>query len=125
MKETTDASPPGQPMAGRICVLTGASSGIGRAASIALASLGAVSTKFGQSGEPWLRLGIRLVAPVIRSPEAGAKTVVYLASSPAVGGQAGGYYVNGKPRQPSPAARDDDLARQLWEVSVKLTGLDD
>jgi len=86
---------------------------------------GTVNTKFGESGEPWLRVGIRVAAPVMRSAESGAKTVVYLASSAAVGGETGGHYVNRKLRQPSPAARDDDLARRLWDVSAKLTGLAD
>ncbi len=86
---------------------------------------GTVSTKFGQSGSPWLRLGVRIAAPMMGSPEAGGRTVVYLASSAAVDGQTGGYYVNGKLRRPSPSARDDDLARRLWEVSAKLTGLAD
>jgi NAD(P)-dependent dehydrogenase (short-subunit alcohol dehydrogenase family) len=84
---------------------------------------GTVATRFGQSGRPWLRLGTRVIAPVIKSPESGAKTVVYLASSPAVDGQTGGYYVNCRQRRPSGLARRDDLARQLWDVSARLTGL--
>lgn len=84
---------------------------------------GTVSTRFGQSGALWLRLGMRVVAPLISSPESGAKTVVYLASSATVAGLTGGYYVSCKPRQPAPAARDDDLARRLWDTSAKLTGL--
>ena len=84
---------------------------------------GTVSTRFGQSGEPWLRFGMRVIAPVIRSAESGAKTVVYLASSAEVDGQTGGHYVSCQRRQPSGAARNDDLAERLWEVSAKLTGL--
>jgi retinol dehydrogenase 12 len=84
---------------------------------------GVVSTRFGQSGEPWLRLGVQIIAPVIRSPESGASTVIYLAGSAAVAGQTGGYYVSCKRRVPSRAARNDDLAKRLWDVSAKLTGL--
>ncbi len=84
---------------------------------------GTVSTRFGHTGRPWLRLGVAIGAPLLRSPQSGARTVVYLASSAAVSGQSGGYYVSCKRRQPSRAARDDDLARRLWDVSAKLTGL--
>ena len=57
------------------------------------------------------------------SPERGADTVVYLASSPDVADQTGGYYVKRQRREPSAAARDDTAARELWQVSEKMTGL--
>jgi retinol dehydrogenase 12 len=57
------------------------------------------------------------------SPERGADTIVYLASSPEVADQTGGYYVKRRRREPSAAARDDTAARELWEISEKLTGL--
>ncbi len=84
---------------------------------------GTVRTSFGQTGRPWLRVGLLIVAPFIRSPESGAATLIHLASSPEVTGQTGGYYVNGKPRAPSAAARDESLARRLWKLSTDLTGL--
>jgi hypothetical protein len=59
----------------------------------------------------------------LASPERGADTIVYLASSPGVAGQTGGYYVNRQQREPSAAARDDTAARELWELSEKMTGL--
>jgi hypothetical protein len=40
-----------------------------------------------------------------------------------VAGQTGGYYVKRQRREPSAAARDDAAARELWEISEKLTGL--
>jgi len=84
---------------------------------------GTVRTGFGSSGRPWLRLGLTIVAPVIKSPESGARTVVYLASAAEVADKSGGYYVNCRLRAPSRAARNDDLAHRLWDVSEKLTGL--
>jgi len=57
------------------------------------------------------------------SPERGADTIVYLASSPDVADQTGGYYVKRQRREPSAAARDDAAARKLWEISEKMTGL--
>jgi len=84
---------------------------------------GTVRTGFGHTGATWLRLGITVGGPFLRSPASGARTVVYLASSPDVAGQTGGYYVSRRRREPSSAARDDALARQLWDDSARLTGL--
>jgi len=38
-------------------------------------------------------------------------------------GQTGGYYVKRQRREPSAAARDNTAARELWELSEKMTGL--
>ncbi len=59
---------------------------------------------------------------LLLSPEQGARTSLYLASSSDVAGQSGGYYIRCKPAQPSDAARDDVAAERLWEVSAKLVG---
>ena len=50
----------------------------------------------------------------------GAQTSIYLASSPEVEGQSGGYYEKRKPKQPSRAAQDDEAAARLWDVSDQL-----
>jgi NAD(P)-dependent dehydrogenase (short-subunit alcohol dehydrogenase family) len=57
------------------------------------------------------------------SPEAGARTSVYLASSPAIEGLTGLYFVKCKAVPPSAAARDKAAARRLWDLSESLTGL--
>jgi retinol dehydrogenase-12 len=84
---------------------------------------GVVRTGFGRESRPLLKLGITIARPFMLSPERGADTVVYLACSPDVAGQTGGYYVKRQRREPSAAARDDAAARELWELSEKLTGL--
>ena len=84
---------------------------------------GVVRTGFGRESRPLLRLGITIARPFMASPERGADTIVHLASSPDVAGQTGGYYVKRQRREPSAAARDDAAARELWEISEKLTGL--
>ena len=58
-----------------------------------------------------------------RSPEKGAETVIYLASSPQVQGASGGYYVDCKPAKTSSAAQDDSTAEHLWQVSEQLVGI--
>jgi retinol dehydrogenase 12 len=84
---------------------------------------GVVRTGFGRESRPLLKLGITIARPFMLSPERGAETIVYLASSPDVAGQTGGYYVKRQRREPSAAARDDTVARKLWELSEKMTGL--
>ena len=86
---------------------------------------GTVRTGWGGDGEGGfiLGLGLKLASWAFLSPEQGAQTSVYLASSPAVEGKTGGYYVKRKLQQPAPAARDDEAARRLWEVSEQLLGL--
>jgi len=84
---------------------------------------GVVRTGFGRESRPLLKLGITIARPFMASPERGADTIVYLASSPDVAGQTGGYYVKRQRREPSAAARDDAAAGKLWEISEKLTGL--
>jgi NAD(P)-dependent dehydrogenase (short-subunit alcohol dehydrogenase family) len=66
---------------------------------------------------------LRLVKRFMRTPEEGARTVVYLASSPEVAGVTGEYFKDERPARVSPKALDDDAARRLWEVSARLTGL--
>lgn len=86
---------------------------------------GTVRTGWGGDGEAGLLLGVglRLANWVFLSPEQGARTSVYLAASPEVEGETGGYYVKRRLRQPAPAARDDEAARRLWDVSEELLGL--
>ena len=84
---------------------------------------GVVRTGFGRQASPLLKLGITIGRPFMLSPARGADTIVYLASSPAVADQTGGYYVKRQRREPSAAARDDAAARNLWEISEQMTGL--
>ena len=84
---------------------------------------GVVRTGFGRDARPLMRAGLTIARPFMLSPERGADTIVYLASSPDVAAKTGGYYVKREPREPSASARDDGLARVLWETSERLTGL--
>ncbi|MGW5240788.1 SDR family oxidoreductase [Monashia sp. NPDC004114] len=62
-----------------------------------------------------------LGARFLKSPEQGAETPIYLASSPEVQGISGLYFVNRRPKRSSKASYDRDLARRLWDVSTQLT----
>jgi retinol dehydrogenase-12 len=54
------------------------------------------------------------------SPEHGARTMIYLASSPAVAGVSGQYFQRCRAVVPSRAARDPELARRLWDASEAM-----
>lgn len=57
------------------------------------------------------------------SPEKGAETIVYLASSPEIAATTGQYFYKRRPIAPSRAAQDDRTALSLWERSAALAGL--
>jgi len=57
------------------------------------------------------------------SPEKGAETMIYLASSPEVSGSNGLYFYKSRPATPTPEARDPESAKRLWEESERLAGI--
>ena len=81
---------------------------------------GFVATRFGdQSGGTFQRL-IGMAKWFAITPEKGAETIVYLASSDAVAKETGGYFYQCKRENPTRAAQDDETARKLWEESARL-----
>jgi NAD(P)-dependent dehydrogenase (short-subunit alcohol dehydrogenase family) len=84
---------------------------------------GVVATRFGDASGGWAGRVIPLLRPFFLSPEKGADTIVYLASSPEVEKTTGDYFVKRKIAEPSAAARDDAAAKRLWEASEKLAGI--
>jgi NAD(P)-dependent dehydrogenase (short-subunit alcohol dehydrogenase family) len=84
---------------------------------------GAVATGLGRNNGVLAKAAYSLLAPFLRSPERGAETVVYLASSPDVEGVTGKYFIDCRPRESSRESYDDSAARHLWETSARLTGV--
>ena len=83
---------------------------------------GFVATNF-SSGKGFTFRLFQVLAKVIAiTPEQGARTTVYLASSPEVEGVTGGYFAKEKPSKPTAAARDDEAARRLWTLSEAMVG---
>jgi len=73
-------------------------------------------------------MGVPLAGPALArtfgaTPEEGARTSIYLASSPEVERITGQYFVNSKIRDSSRESYDEASARRLWEVSERMTGL--
>jgi NAD(P)-dependent dehydrogenase (short-subunit alcohol dehydrogenase family) len=81
---------------------------------------GFVASRFGSASGGWTSRLIPLARTFAITPEQGADTLVYLASSPEVAHVTGAYFVRRKAVQPSAAGRDDAAARGLWEASEAL-----
>lgn len=84
---------------------------------------GVVATHLGRSTDGIFRGMWNFWEMVGPGPERGAKTSVYLASSPDVSGVTGKYFVNCKPQRSSRESYNEDTARRLWDASRELTGV--
>ena len=84
---------------------------------------GFVATRFGDNSGGLMRTVLKVAKPIgAISPEEGAKTIIYLASSPEVAGVTGEYFFECKPTTPTAEARNDADAKRLWEMSEKIAG---
>jgi len=80
---------------------------------------GLVASNFNRNNGVLMNLAMTMLRPLSRSVEAGAETLIWLASSPDAIGGSGGYFIDRQRRSPSPQAQDPDAARRLWEVSER------
>jgi NAD(P)-dependent dehydrogenase (short-subunit alcohol dehydrogenase family) len=69
------------------------------------------------------RLLVRASHVFSLSPAKGARTSVHVASSPAVEGVTGKYFVRSRAVRPSRSAQDKQAALRLWELSEQLTAV--
>jgi len=87
---------------------------------------GFVATNIGQNGIGFVGRSItKLIFSIGISPEEGAKTSIYLASSPEIEGVTGKYFVKSIPVRSAPISYDETLQRQFWDESAKLVNLHD
>jgi NAD(P)-dependent dehydrogenase (short-subunit alcohol dehydrogenase family) len=86
---------------------------------------GYVRTNFAREGDTGAMgvVSYWLGRPFSISPEKGADTIVYLASSPEVEGVTGQYFYKRQLTKTSPYASDEAAQRRLWEISEQLVGL--
>src|SRR4051794_32886542 len=82
---------------------------------------GVVRTGFAADDpSPVWKILLPLIRPLLKSPEKGAATSIYLASSAQVEGVPGTYFANCKPKTSSKPPYDQTPAARLWKVSVDL-----
>jgi NAD(P)-dependent dehydrogenase (short-subunit alcohol dehydrogenase family) len=84
---------------------------------------GTVRTGFAKNENGIWKLATTLFGPFFRSPQRGARSLVWLALSDAAAGMTGEYIVDERIVAPSAQAQDDELARRLWQRSAELVGL--
>lgn len=85
---------------------------------------GFVASNFGRRSSLLSKVFIKLSRPFAVSPEKGAETSLYLAVNDDIRHITGAYFKNKKPVAPSKDALNDHYARELWQQSKALTGLE-
>ncbi len=83
---------------------------------------GLVSTGFGSNVSGIMGILTRIMLMFALSPEKGADTIVYLASSPDAAGETGKYWTKRKAIASTEASYVEADQKRLWDVSVQMTG---
>jgi NAD(P)-dependent dehydrogenase (short-subunit alcohol dehydrogenase family) len=84
---------------------------------------GFVATRFGDQSGGMFSMVVRLAKNFALTPQKGAETIIYLATSPDVANVTGQYFYKCRPATPSKEAQDDAKAGLLWAATEKLTGM--
>ena len=85
---------------------------------------GFVATRFGDASGGFLSGVVRIAKNFAITPEKGAETIVYLATSPDVAAISGEYFYKCRPATPTVGGRDDAAANRLWNESAKFAGIE-
>ena len=81
---------------------------------------GLINTNLGRDR---LSTSKRFTGKFLKSPEVGAETSIFLASSPKVEGITGKYFANKKEKPSSKESYNEEYAKRLWEISLEMTKL--
>lgn len=84
---------------------------------------GFVATNFAKNNGGLFKLILPLVGLFALSPEKGAQTMLYLATSSEVEGVSGKYFNKSRAVKSSTESYDENVARRLWQVSEEMSGL--
>jgi NAD(P)-dependent dehydrogenase (short-subunit alcohol dehydrogenase family) len=81
---------------------------------------GITATNFPSGMTGVLAWGMKLSKPFLLTPEKGAQTTLYLATSPEVEGVTGKYFVKSQETKSSNGSYDQTVGSRLWEVNEQL-----
>ena len=82
---------------------------------------GVVRTGFAaEDPSPTWKLFFPLIRLFLKTPQKGAVTSIYLASSPEIEGVTGTYFADRKPKASSRSSYDTAAAARLWQISLDL-----
>lgn len=85
---------------------------------------GAVATEIGRNINLWMRLLQMIFSKLFfLTPEGGAQTTLHCALQEGLEPLSGRYFTSCTLHEVSDMARDDGLAKKLWEVSERMCGL--
>lgn len=84
---------------------------------------GVIASNFDQGLDRLTRMGWRLISPFLSSVERGARTTIYLATSPAVEGVSGKYFANCKETKSSRISYDEATRLRLWQTCQEMIGM--
>src|SRR5256884_1151449 len=73
---------------------------------------------------PIARPFLGIIKRFLQTPEQGAQTALYLATSPEVEGVTGQYFVRSKQGRSVPISYDEALQERVWTMSADLVGLE-
>ena len=82
---------------------------------------GAVNTNFGKNLDGIAGFFFRSCGFLMRTPERGAETVIWLATAPELNGVTGKYFSDKKEIRSSKVSYNSDVAKRLWDISAGLT----
>ncbi len=80
---------------------------------------GVINTGIADDTSGLLNFMVKLVKPFLTSPEKGAETQIYLAETERMDKYSGRYFVKKMPASVAPQAKDEKMAKKLWEFSYK------
>ena len=83
---------------------------------------GAVRTNIWSHSSWYTKPLLAVLKPFMLSAAKGGERIVFLATSPEVAGQTGGYYENNRLKAPHPLANDAALSARLWAESERMVG---
>jgi NAD(P)-dependent dehydrogenase (short-subunit alcohol dehydrogenase family) len=94
-----------------------------RGITVNAAHPGPVASNFGRSNRGFFGALFALAGPFMLTPQKGARTQIWLASSPDVEGITGKYFAKCREKKPSARALDEATQRRLWDATAQLVGL--
>eukprot|EP00057_Strongylocentrotus_purpuratus_P034261 XP_794540.3 PREDICTED: retinol dehydrogenase 12 [Strongylocentrotus purpuratus] len=77
------------------------------------------------SYNPFVKFGVSSIRPLFKTAEEGAQTNIHCCVDEKAGQESGLYYSDCAVKLAAKQGRDDEAARKLWDLSLKLVGLEE
>jgi len=97
---------------------------VGTGVTVSCLHPGGIASGLWTNNGPLAQFVMKAGSVLLKTPEQGARTTIYLASSPQVEGITGKYYSNCREKTSSRESYDLNIAGRLWNVSAQMTGVD-